>query len=88
MTLVKSMLLGVALLIGANMAANAQRQYPTPPQVAANPYEQAYQPYRSDRSNQAYQPYTTDYAPTTPPSWSYDPYTSGFAPSPNRSNGS
>lgn len=87
MTPVKSALLGAALLIGANMPANAQWQYPTPPQLSANPYAQTYQPYRTDRRNEAYQPYTNDYVPTTPPSCSYDPYTSGFTPSPNRSNG-
>ena len=70
------------------MTANAQWQYPTPPQLAANPYEQGYQYYRTDRSDQAYQPYTNHYAPATPRPWSYDPYMSGFSPSPNRSTGS
>src|SRR5262245_59711602 len=43
MTLLKSMFAGAVILVGATVAANAQWQYPAPPQLAANPYDQAYQ---------------------------------------------
>jgi hypothetical protein len=71
----KSILLGAVMLVGATIAANAQSQYPAPPQIASNPY------------GQAYQPYPNNYAPTTPPSWSYSPYTSGLGPCPQRGPG-
>ena len=75
MTLIKSAFVSAVILLGATVAANAQWQYPVPPQLAANPYSQAYQvnPYNQ--------------IPATPPSWSYDPYTSGLGPCPQRGAG-
>jgi hypothetical protein len=88
MMFIRTMFIGAAILASATGVANAQWQYPTPPQFAANPYEQTSQPYPSYRDNQAFQPHLNGYVPATPPSWSFDPYTNGLSPSPNRSNGS
>ena len=75
MTPIKSLFGGAVILVGATTAAYAQWQYPTPPQYASNPYDQAYQPY----------PYNP--VPATPAWWSYDPYTSGLGPCPQRGPG-
>ena len=72
MTSTKSLLAGIAVLVGTTFAGSTEAQYPQYPYY--HPY--AYYPA----------PHASTPAQVLPPSWSYDPYTSGLGPCPQRRN--